>query len=172
MPQDGDQATSPPDEPRPSEGTLSVLYEEIARDLDGQHGYVDALNQRAQQLFGFATVILAILAGVVPASAGCWTKIAYGVTIPFFALAAFYSGRAWDFRKWGFDPDTRELWKHYRHKSEEHVRHQVIQNRLACLSANETQLNAKLRLVKRAQIWLYLGFAYLVVLLLYRLISG
>lgn len=169
----GSSETSPPsEEPRPSEGTLGVLYEEIARDLDGQHAYVELLNQRAQQLFGFATVILAILAGVVPSDTGCWTRIAYGLAIPFFAFAAFFSGRAWEFRRWRYDPDVADLWERYRLKSEEHLRHQVIQNRLQCLIENQKELTAKLKRIKRARLWLYLGFAYLVGLLLYRLISG
>lgn len=117
-------------------------------------------------------MILAILASVVPESPGIGTKIAYGLAIPFFALAAFFSGWAWEFRKWRFDPDTADLWADYRFKSEEHLRHQVIQNRLDCLKANRKELAAKLGRIKRARLWLYLGFAYLVALLLFRLISG
>jgi hypothetical protein len=165
-------APLPANELRPPEGTLAVFYDEIAADLSGQHGYVESLNQRAQQLFGFATVILTILAGVVPEHPGTGTKLAYLLGVPFFALAAFFSGRAWDFRKWRYDPDVQGLWDRYRGKSEEHVRHQVIQNRLACLKENETKLTTKLRQVKWSQRWLYLGFAYLVGLLFYRVISG
>jgi hypothetical protein len=164
-----------PDSPpqvRPSEGTLALLYEEIARDLDGQHDYIEQLNQRAQQLFGSATVILTILAAVTPAHPGVGTKIAFLLGIPFFALSAFYSGQAWEFLKWRYDPDVRNLWKHYRGKDEEHVRHQVIQNRLACLDDNQGKLNLKLGRIKHSRLWLYAGFAYLVVLLLYRVISG
>ena len=166
------ETSPPPEEPRPSEGTLGLLYEEIVRDLDGQHAYVELLNQRAQQLFGFATVILAILAGVVPAHPGIGTKIAYALAIPLFAFAAFFSGRAWEFRKWRHDPDVAKLWEHYRLRDEEHLRHQVIQNRLACLDENQKELATKLRRIKRARLWLYLGFVYLVGLLLYRLFSG
>src|SRR6266498_1036014 len=121
-----------PEEDHAAEGTLALLYQEIGRDLDGQHGYVDQLNQRAQQLFGFANVILAILAAVVPTHPDLGTRIAYALALPVFALAALNSGRAWEFRKWRYDPDARQLWEHYRGKSEEHVRHQVIQNRLVC----------------------------------------
>lgn len=160
------------EEPRPSEGTLSLLYAEIARDLEGQHGYIEQLNQRAQQLFGFATVILAILAAVVPTHPDLGTRIAYALSLPFFALAAFYSGQAWEFRKWRYDPDVRKLWEHYRGKSEEHVRHQVIQNRLAGLDENEQKLTTKLRSIKRARLWLYGGFLYVAALLLYQVISG
>jgi hypothetical protein len=136
----------------PSEGTLALLYAEIAHDLDGQHAYIDQLNQRAQQLFGFATAFL--------------------VGVPFFVLSAFYSGRAWEFVKWSDDPDVRNLWEKYRGKADEHVRHQVIQNRLASLKDNQEKLELKVMRIKRARLWLYGGFAYLVMLLVYRVISG
>jgi hypothetical protein len=156
----------------PSEGTLALLYAEIAHDLDGQHAYIDQLNQRAQQLFGFATVILTILAAVTPSHPERGTKIAFLVGVPFFVLSAFYSGRAWEFVKWSDDPDVRNLWEKYRGKADEHVRHQVIQNRLASLKDNQEKLELKVMRIKRARLWLYGGFAYLVMLLVYRVISG
>jgi SMODS-associating 2TM, beta-strand rich effector domain len=169
---DGNVEFSEEGEVRPTEGTLDLLYDEVSRDLEGQHEYIEALNQRAQQLFGFAILILTILAAVTPSHRGTATKAVFAAGIPFFALAAFYSGLAWEFLKWRLDPDVRVLWDRYRGKSEEHVRHQVIQNRLDCLNDNQGKLELKLKRIKRARLWLYLGFAYLVALLLYRVISG
>jgi hypothetical protein len=160
------------EETRPSAGTLALLYDEVGKSLDDEHAYVEALNARAQQLFSFATVILAILAGVIPTHPHTGTKVAYAISLPIFALAAYYSGRAWEFRKWRSDPDVKQLWEHYRGRSEEHVRHQVIQNRLACLSDNEPGLTAKLGWIKRARVWLYLGFVYVAALLLYQILTG
>jgi hypothetical protein len=145
-----------------------VLYDEIGQALSGQHDYVEELNGRAQQLFGFAAVILTVLAGLVPGQSSTFGKVLDLIAVPLFVMAAFFSAKAWDFRLWRSDPDVTQLWENYQLKSEEYLRHQVIQNRLDCLKANEEPLKRKLRQIKTAQVSLYVGFVYLVGLLLYR----
>lgn len=116
-------------------------------------------------------MILTILAGLVPGQSSTFGKVLDLIAIPLFVLAAFFSAKAWDFRLWRSDPDVTQLWQNYQLKSEEHLRHQVIQNRLDCLKANDAPLKRKLRQIKTAQVWLYVGFVYLVGLLLYRVFA-
>jgi hypothetical protein len=167
-----EEAKAPAGEERPSQGTLALLYDEIGGALQAQHAYVESLNGRAQQLFGFATVILAIVGAVVPTNPSTGLRILYGIALPIFAAAAYFSGRAWRFRKFRSDPDVGGLWMHLRFKSEEYVRHQVILNRRESLETNDKELEDKLRLIKRAQFWLYCGFIYVWALLLYQVITG
>lgn len=147
-----------------------MLYDEVQQALSGQHDYVEELNGRAQQLFGFAAVILTVLAGLVPGQSSTFGKVLDLIAVPLFVLAAYFSARAWDFRLWRSDPEVKQLWENYQLKSEEYLRHQVIHNRLECLDENQEQLKTKLGQIKTAQRWLYVGFVYLVGLLLYRVL--
>jgi len=156
----------------PSPETLVVLYDEIGQALTGQHDYVEELNDRAQQLFGFAAVILTILAGLAPSQPTTFGKVVDLIAIPLFVLPAYFSARAWQFRFWRSDPDVTRLWEKYRLKTDEFLRHQVIQNRLASLKTNDDLITTKVRQIKTAQFLLYIGFGYLVALLLYRVFAA
>lgn len=164
--------TSVEKEPNPSAETLALFYDEFSRALDDQKDSIESLNTRAMQLFAFSTVIVTIVAGVLSTSPALGTRIIFGCALPFFLLTALYSARAWEFRTWRADPDPEQLWEHYQDDDEEHIRHQVIQNRRKCLEANRPKLNEKVRLIKRTRIWLYAGFIYAAALLLYQVISG
>jgi len=156
---------------KPTAETLAVLYDEIAQALSAQQASVDGLNERAQQLFSFAAVILTILAGLAPAQSSTTGKVLDLIGVPLFVVAAYFSGRAWEFQKWRTDPDATALWENYRLKSDEYLRHQVIQNRLQSLELNGKKLSTKLGRVKMARLWLYAGFIYVVALLFYRVLA-
>jgi hypothetical protein len=157
---------------RPSPGTLALLYDEIADEQRSQQDLGDQLNQRAQQLFSFVAVILALLPVAIPEDPCLWEKIAVIAAIPLLALAALFSGQAWGFRTWRRDPSGLKLWERYRLNSEEIVRHQVIQNRLQAIEHNRSLLTTKRRAVKRAQWSLYVAVAYVAALVLYRILIG
>lgn len=160
------------EEAKPTEGTLALIYDEIGEAQRVQHDYAESLNARAQQLFGFATIIFAILAAVVPTHPSVALRVLYGVALPIFAGAAYFSARAWKFRDLRFDPNVLNLWEDFRLKTEEYVRHQVIQNRRESIPENAAELDDKLYWIKRAQVCLYGGFLYVGVLLLYQVIRG
>lgn len=149
---------------------LAVLYDEVAQDLERQSAQIDRLNERAQQLFGFAAVILTIIAAVTPRDTTTATKVAFLCAIPLFARAAWLSGSAWIVRSWRGDPDVRSLWGRHRAKPEEHFRYQVILNRFESISANESSISQKLDKVKAGQRWLYGGFIYVAALIVFRLL--
>jgi hypothetical protein len=150
---------------------LATLYEETGDALDQQLDQIDRLNERAQQLFGFSAVILAIIAAVAPKDASTVMKIAFALAIPLFAPAAGYAAWAWRLASWRGDPDMHKLWEQYRKEPEEHFRYQVILNRLDSIRVNEKRIAAKLKKVKRAHFWLYCGFVYIAVLVVFRLVA-
>jgi len=150
---------------------LATLYDEIAQALDRQSGQIDRLNERAQQLFGFAAVILTIIAAVAPQDATALTKIAFVVAIPLFGRAAWSAAAAWRLASWRGDPNVHALWEGRRTDPEEHFRYQVIHNRLDSIASNDKQIAAKLDKVKRAHFWLYCGFVYIAALVAFRLLE-
>lgn len=153
-----------------AETVLATLYDEIAQSLDRQHDHVDRLNERAQQLFGFAAVILTIIAAVAPGDASTATKVAFLVAIPLFGFAAWYAAGAWRLASWRGDPDVQALWERRRRDGEEHFRYQVILNRLESIRENDKRIAAKVKTVKRSQVWLYGGFVYISGLVAFRLL--
>ena len=159
-------------EKRPPLATLQLLYAEIAAELAGQRAFIDQLNQRAQNLFSFVAVILALLATLIPMNPCACEKVVFGAAVPIFGVSAFFSARAWGFRKWRHDPNVGTLWANYRFRDEEVVRHGVIQNRLDAIEENNRQIDAKRRDAKWAQWSLYVGFIYVSALVLYRVVSA
>ncbi|MDX6453814.1 MAG: hypothetical protein QOH16_3863 [Gaiellaceae bacterium] len=161
-----------PDAPGTVEApVLATLYDEVAQALDRQHSQIDSLNERAQQLFGFAAVILTIIAAVTPQDAKTLTKLAFVVAIPLFGRAAWYAAVAWRLASWRGDPDVDALWNRRRADPEEHFRYQVILNRLDSITTNDDRIAAKIETVKRAHFWLYCGFVYIAVLVAFRLLQ-
>lgn len=160
-----------PDEKRPSLEALTLLYDEIAAELNGQRELTDHLNQRAQQIFSFVAVILALLPTVIPPTPSRWEQLAVVGVIPVLGVSGFYSSRAWSFRSWRRDPAAIPLWKHYRGKPEEFIRHAVIQNRLHAITTNDSQIENKRADAKRAKRALYLATAYVAVLVVYRVLA-
>ncbi|MFZ0341645.1 MAG: hypothetical protein WAL31_04865 [Gaiellaceae bacterium] len=61
---------------------MALLYDEIGRALSAQRRCVESLNARAQQLLGFATIILAILAAIVPTHPSVAIRILYAIALP------------------------------------------------------------------------------------------
>ncbi len=153
------------------EPVLAILYDEIAQSLERQFGQLRSLNERAQQLLGFAAVILTIIGAVATKDAPTATKIACVVAILLFGLVALYAAGAWRLANWRGDPDVNVLWKHYRKEAEEHFRYQVISNRLDSIRENDQQIAAKIRNVKRAHFWLYCGLGSIAALVVLRLLQ-
>lgn len=157
---------------QPTDGTLALLYDEIGSALAAQHDHVESLNARAQQLLGFATIILAILSAVVPTHPGVGTRVLYGIALPVFAVAAYFSALAWRIRGWRFDPSPLALLDNYYLEDERNVREKVIANRRESFAHNREELRRKIRLVKWAGWSLYAGFIYVAVVLLYQVVRG
>jgi hypothetical protein len=168
-PEDSKDAADKPGTVAPP--VLATLYDEIAKDLDRQQAQIESLNERAQQLFGFAAAILTIIAAVAPHDAKTLTKLAFVAAIPVFGRAAWCAAAAWRLASWRGDPDVQVLWEGRRTDPEEHFRYQVIHNRLASIASNDNRIAAKVETVKRAHFWLYCGFVYIALLVAVRLLQ-
>ena len=163
-----------PERPRtePTDGTLALLYDEIGSALAAQHDHVESLNARAQQLLGFATIILAIVATIVPSHMSSGIRVLYVIAIPVFAIPAALSALAWRIRGYRADPSPLKLWEFYRLEDERDVREQVVSNRKESLAQNHKEIGQKLRLVKWAYWSLLVGFLYVAAVLLYQVAHG
>jgi Na+/melibiose symporter-like transporter len=167
-------AELPAEKPRSesTDETLALLYDEIRGALEAQHDHVESLNARAQQLLGFATIILAILAAIVPTHPSVGIRILYAIALLVFGVAAVLSALAWKIRGYRFDPSPLSLWDIYRLEDERKVREQVASNRRDSLADNEKEVERKLKRVKKAEKWLYVGFLYVAAVLIYQIALG
>jgi hypothetical protein len=134
--------------------TLAILYDEAKRTLDRQFDTVEGLKGRAQQILGFATVIVSILAAFDPAGHGVQRALVV-VDLVLFVATGAAAFAAWRFHSYRDDPDAAALVEYYAAETAEKTRRQVIENRLASIEFNA-------RIIERQTLFDRIGTALLV----------
>ncbi len=154
--------------PRPDEGALNLLFDEVADELNRQFTQNEALVGRAQQILGFGAAILGLAVTLRPPTERLLITLLFAGALALFLLLAREAWSAWTLKRWRTDPRAARLWEDYRAKTEEYIRHQIILNRLQAIATNEKNLDEKIRHLKNAGILLVLEVLYLVGLVMLR----
>lgn len=150
-----------PVEPNP---TTVLILGEASRAVDAQFAQIDSLNTRAQQLLGFAGIVISVVVGLgaqnetVPA-------VLLGIGVGIFALVAVLGLRAWGIYGYRRDPAPRPLWESFRNWPTDWLREQLIWNLIASHEHNARAIDAKLIYLRRTQFLLAVEVAYLAAVL-------
>jgi hypothetical protein len=147
-------------------GTLRLIYDELAQDLDKQFSQIESLNNRAQQLLGLAGLIPTIVVTIGILRHRVLFTALFAVALASFAGVATLAFLAWRVKGWRADPNAAALWSDFRFEGEEWLRHQVIQNRLQSRAENEKHIQDRLWFLKRAQWGFAASSVYVIVVLL------
>jgi hypothetical protein len=142
---------------RPTDmGTLTVLYDETRHTLDRQMDLVDGLNGRAQQLLGFAAVIVSVIAAIGGKEQSDWVRALVLFDLSLFAVVAGLCFAAWRFKTYRDDPDVVRLYTKYRYADEAKIRDQVIGNRFDAIDHNAKIIGWKESRIRDAS-WVLVG---------------
>src|SRR5690349_8800803 len=117
----------PPPDPTlpPSEAALKLLYELTQAEIDKQQAVIDGLTSRAQQILGWATLVLTVSIGLRTPHRGVLNLVLTIVALALFLRISWWAFKGWRTRRWRLDPDPAALWTAYRSRSETWLRHQV-----------------------------------------------
>ena len=154
---------APPERPTPE--TLNLLYDEAAEELRRQEEQITILDGRAQQLLGFAGVILGLVI-TLHTPPNRVSTILFGVGVAIFFAVGWHGLKAWKTTPWRSDPAIGGLWEKHRLESAEFVRHQVILNRLEAIKTNQNGIDVKLDHLAVTQALLAIEVLYLSVVVL------
>lgn len=148
--------------------TLALLYDETARTLDRQFDTVEGLKDRAQQILGFAAVIISVIAAL-DINANTAQRVLVVVDLELFGVTAVLAFAAWRFATYRDDPAVNRLYGKYRDTDVDTVRDQVIGNRFVAIEHNKRLIREKTLLIRFA-LWMLLGAtAFLIALVALRL---
>lgn len=151
--------------------TLRLIYEEQKSELALQLDRVDSLNDRATQSLALSAILLTIVATFAPVEREGWVRVCLVLLVCGFAITAWICWDARRLRYWRGDPKSGPLWNEYRLETEEHIRHQVIQNRRDAIAQNEKTIGDKLDRLKCADRWLGGSLAAVTLVLVLRLMT-
>ncbi len=144
------------------DAVLLLIFEQQEDELERQTSQIESLTRRAEQFLGLAVLLLGIVVSARPPSRGALSSILFGLALVIFLGVVYEGWQAWRIRSWRVDPSARGLWEHFRDKSEEYLRHQIILNRLEGVDVNERRNQDKLRHLRWAGVWLLIEVLYLV----------
>lgn len=150
-----------PVEPNP---TVALILDQVSAAVDGQFAQIESLNTRAQQLLGFAAIVVSVVVGL-GAQNETLPAVLLGVGVGIFSLVAGLGLRAWAIYGYRRDPSPRPLWERYRNWPAEWLREQLIFNLVESFEHNARAIDAKLIYLKRTQYLLAIEVAYLAAVL-------
>jgi hypothetical protein len=159
-------ADTPVNPEKLDQGSLGLIYQVVADQLEKQFQQIESLNARAQQLVALGAVIFGLVVGLRPPTSHLNVTLLFLVPFAAFAALAFFGHRAWSIEDWRRDPAPDELWKGYARASEAKVRYQLIGQWIDSWDKNRRAIKTKVGRVKLTQTLLAILVACLVAMLL------
>lgn len=141
---------------------MAILLDETTRTIDRQFETIESLNNRGQQMLGFAAVIVSVLAAFATNDVSDAVKTLILLDLVLFVSLGVLAFIAWRFQRFRDDPQPDALYEHYVDKEPSFVRKQLIGNRLASLDHNQKAIAQKTSLLEAAS-WILAAAAVLLV---------
>jgi hypothetical protein len=129
---------------------IDVYYEITKARLDAQMGQIDQLDAKLATLFGFASAILGIFAGLLTVTAlpsNVVAKIIITVIVAIASLVYFWIisclYKAYQIASWSLRPDYKKLESYTETNSEDEVKGWVADECVRSIDENEAHIKNK-----------------------------
>lgn len=151
----------------PEPGTVALIHAEAAGAIDRQFEQNAALTARAQQVLGYAGLILGVFVALRPPDVSQTdVAILLAIGVALFALIAITGGLAWSLRGLRRDPAPGPLWERYRLAPQDWLRQLLVLNLIESHAANRRVLETKVRYLRASQVLLAVEVLYLAMVLI------